>query len=42
MRDADRILVGQPQGQTSFGRSEGIIEDNIKLNFIAVECEGVN
>jgi hypothetical protein len=32
-RDADRVLVGKPEGKRQLGRPKHKLEDNIKMDF---------
>ena len=33
-RGAYRVLVGRPEGKRPLGRPRGILEDNIKMDFV--------
>jgi len=41
-RGTCRILVGKPEGQRPLGRPRHRWEDNIKMDFQEVGCEGMN
>ena len=38
-RDANRVLVGKPEGKIPLGRPRGRWEDNIKMDFREVGCD---
>jgi hypothetical protein len=37
-----RVLVGKPEGKRTLGRPKPRWEDNIKMNFQEVGCEGMD
>jgi hypothetical protein len=42
MRNADKILVGKPEGKISFGRPGRVSEDNIRMDIKKMGCENVD
>ena len=41
-RNADRVLVGRPEGNRPLGSSRRRLEDNIKMDLKEVGCEATN
>jgi len=41
-RDVYRVLVGKPEGKRPLGRTRLRREDNIKMDFQEVGCEGMD
>jgi hypothetical protein len=39
--NAYRVLVGKPEGKRSLGRLRRRCEDNIKMDFIEIGCDGM-
>jgi hypothetical protein len=42
MKNAYKISVGKPKSKSTLGRLGGRWEDNIRVNFRDIECEGVD
>jgi hypothetical protein len=42
MRNAYKVLVGKREGVRPLGRTRCRLENNIKMDLIEVECEGVD
>ena len=41
-RGVYRVLVGKPEGKGPLGRSRSRWDDNIKMDFLEVECGGMD
>jgi hypothetical protein len=41
MRNADRILVGKPEGKKPLGRPRRRLVDNIKIDLREIGCDGM-